>query len=176
MNNVLEAIAKRSSTRKYKDEMITDEMINQLVEAGLQAPTARNEQEIHITVIRKGHTILDEIEDEKNKTYNNPRPFTNFYYDAPVVMILSADKAFPWSGVDAGIAVENIAIAAQGLNLGSVIIGCIKEALIGEKEEYFATALQYPEGYGYQIAIAVGYKADDKIQHEYVVEDKVSYL
>ncbi len=43
MLNVLEAIEKRSSTRGYTDQRLTDEEIKALVKAGLQAPTARNE-------------------------------------------------------------------------------------------------------------------------------------
>lgn len=100
----------------------------------------------------------------------------NFYYEAPAVFILSADRNFDWSSLDAGIAAENIHLAAQALGLGSVIIGIIKGALTGEKQEYFSKALKFPENYEFAIAVAVGYKATEKAPHTYEEEKAVSYI
>lgn len=176
MSDVLTAIQKRSSTRGYAQQKLTKEEVERLVHAGLQAPTAANKQEIHFTVIDGDNPILAEIEAEKNVKMNLQNPPHNFYWEAPIVIILSADREFPWSAVDAGIAVENISLAAEGLGLGSLIIGCIKDAMLGEKKEYFAGALQIPEGYEFVVAIAAGYKAAGKEPHEYSVEKQVSYL
>lgn len=110
MNNILDAIKKRSSTRGYTAEKLTDAELEKLLGAGLQAPTARNEQEIHISVVDGSHPILAEIEAEKNVQMDIQTPRDNFYYSAPLVLILSGDKNFPWSTLDAGIAVENIGI------------------------------------------------------------------
>lgn len=173
MNDVLMAIAKRSSTRGYTEQKLTKEELEQLIKAGLQAPTARNEQEIHITVVEGSDPILQEIEDEKNADQTPP---SNFYYNAPVVMILSGKKDFPWTSVDAGIAVENISLAAEGLGLGSLIIGCIKDALSGSRKEYFAGALKFPEEYDFKIAIAVGHKAVSKEPHEFDMDKNVSFI
>ena len=176
MSEVLNAIAKRSSTRGYTEQKLTKEELDKLVAAGLQAPTAANKQEIHITVVDGDHPILAELEEEKNRLMNIQNPQNNFYYGAPTVLILSGDADFYWSKVDAGIAVENIAIAAEGMGLGSLIIGCIKDALYGEKREYFAKELKFPEGYEYEVAIALGHKGTGKDQHEYSVERNVTYL
>ena len=175
MNGILDAIEKRSSTRGYTAEKLTDAELETLLKVGLQAPTAANKQEIHITVVDSSHPILAEIEAEKNAQMN-VRPQANFYYDAPLVLILSGDKDFPWSALDAGIAVENIALAAEGLGLGNVIIGVIKGAMSGERKEYFASALKFPENYEFEIAIAIGHKAVEKEPHEYDMEKNVSYL
>ena len=175
MSEVLNAIARRSSTRGYTEQKLTEEQLEQLVLAGLQAPTAANRQEIHITVVNGDNPILKEIEDAKNQSMETP-PQNNFYYGAPIVLILSGDAGFYWSKVDAGIAVENIAIAAEGMGLGSLIIGCIKDALSGEKKEYFANALNFPEGYEYEIAIALGYKAVSKEPHVFDADKQVTYL
>ena len=176
MSEVLSAIAKRFSTRGYTDEKLTKEELDILIRAGLQAPTAANRQEVHITVVDGSNPILKEIEDEKNLGRGIQDPPHNFYFEAPVVLILSADKAFYWGKLDAGIAVENIALAAEALGLGNLIIGCIKDALTGEKRDYFANALKFPEGYEFEIAIAVGHKAATKEPHEYSVEKNVSYI
>ena len=176
MNDVLNAIEKRSSTRGYTAEKLTDVQLEKLLKAGLQAPTARNEQEIHISVVDGEHPILAEIEAEKNGLMNNQTPSANFYYSAPLVLILSGDKDFPWSALDAGIAVENIALAAEGLGLGSVIIGVIKGAMSGEKKEHFAKVLKFPENYEFEIAIAIGHKAVEKEPHEYDMKKNISYI
>lgn len=176
MNEVLKTIEKRSSTRGYTGEKLTPEELDCLVRAGLQAPTATNRREIHITVVDGDNPILAEIEAAKNQEFGIESSEFNFYYSAPVVLFLSAEEAFPWSKVDAGIAVENIAIAAESMGLGNVIIGVVKKALSGEKRAYFAEALKIPEGYDFEIAIAVGHKASGKEPHEYDMEKDVSYI
>ncbi len=176
MNDILRAIEKRSSTRGYTAEKLTDAELERLLRAGMQAPTAANKQEIHISVVDGSHPILAEIDAEKNAQMNNQTPQANFYYSAPLVLILSGDKDFPWSALDAGIAVENISLAAEGLGLGSVIIGVIKGAMSGGKKEYFSNALKFPENYEYEIAIAIGHKTAEKKPHEYDIEKNVSYL
>lgn len=176
MNNILDAIEKRSSTRGYTTEKLTDQELESLLKAGLQAPTAANRQEIHISVVNGDDPILAEIEAEKNAQLNVQDPSENFYYSAPLVLFLSGDKNFPWSALDAGIAVENVALAAEGLGLGSVIIGVIKGAMSGEKAGYFSEKLKFPENYEFEIAIAIGHKAVKKEPHEYDMEKNVSYL
>lgn len=176
MSETLNAIEKRSSTRGYTDEKLTGEELDALVCAALQAPTAANKQEIHITVLNGDDPLLSEIEDAKNQGMGIHNPQNNFYFNAPTVMILSGDASFYWSRLDAGIAVENIAVAAQAMGLGSLIIGCIKDAMQGEKKAYFADALKFPEGYEFEIAIALGHKALTKEPHEYSREKNVTYL
>ena len=176
MNEVLKAIEARSTTRKYTQQKLTAEELDVLIKAGLQAPTATNRQEIHITVVDGDNPILAEIEAEMYAQLGRQTPEQNFYYGAPVVLMLSAEKAFSWSAIDAGIAVENIAIAAEGIGLGSVIIGCIKRAMGGEKQESFASRLDFPQGYAFEIAIAVGHKAAEKAPHTYDIDKSVSYI
>ncbi len=176
MNEVLKAMEQRFSTRGYTEEKLTAAELDCLIRAGLQAPTAANRQEIHITVVKGDAPVLAEIERDKNRDGGIENLPHNFYYEAPVVLMLSAEKAFSWGKLDAGIAVENIALAAEGLGLGSLIIGCIKDTLSGEKKDYFARELKLPEGYEFEIAIAVGHKAASKEPHEYSVEKNVTYL
>lgn len=176
MNEILKVMETRSSTRGYTEEKLTKEEVENLVRAGLQAPTATNRQEIHITVVDGSHPILKEIENQKNLDRGIQYPPHNFYFEAPVVFLLSAEEAFFWNQVDIGIAAENIALAAEGMGLGSLIIGCIKEALNGEKKEYFSKALQLPEGHAVELAVAAGHKAVTKEPHKYSEEKQVTYL
>ncbi len=176
MSDVIEIIKKRSSTRGYTDEPLTDAELNTLIHAGLQAPTAANKQEIHFTVLNGSNPILQELEEEKNRLRNLTSPAHNFYYEAPVVVILSADSGYKWSALDAGIAVENMALAAEGLGLGNLIIGCIDDAIKGEKKEYYSNALKFPQNYEYKIAIAFGHKAVTKDPHNYQADAQVTYI
>lgn len=174
--NVADAIKTRSSTRGYTTEPLTEEELDALIHAGLQAPTAANRQEIHFTVLKGDHPLLQEIEDEKNRLRDLSNLPHNFYYEAPTVVILSGDRNFRWSFLDAGIAVENMALMAEELGLGNLIIGCIFDALRGEKRAYFEEVLQFPENYEYEIAIAFGHKATEKKPHTYHAEAQVTYL
>ncbi len=157
----LKTIDVRSSIRKYSDKDLPEDVVRTLVEAGLKAPTATNRREIHITVVKKDNPVQAEIQNDLN-----PDAANSFFYNAPVTMYLSAEDAFHWSAVDAGIAVENIHLAATAMGLGSVILGCMRVVLNGDKKEEYAKKLAFPEGYSYKIAIAVGYPETTKIPHE----------
>ncbi|MBQ7058648.1 MAG: nitroreductase family protein [Firmicutes bacterium] len=174
MKETLAAIKDRFSTRGYTDEKLTKEELDTILTAGLQAPTAANRQEIHITVIEKGNPILDELQTELLK--GRPGAGRSFYYDAPLLMILSGPESFRWSACDAGIAVQSMALAAESLSLGSLIIGCIYDAMTGEKKAYFNEKLQIPEGNAYQVAFAVGHKNFTKEPHTYSMEKNVTKL
>ncbi len=171
MSNFLDVINTRSSIRKYTDQPIPEDVCKCLVEAGLRAPTAANKQEIHITVVGKDNPVQAEIQNDLN-----PNAEKSFFYDAPLTFYLSADESFSWSPIDAGIAVENIHLAAAAVGLGSVILGCMKKVLNGEKKAEYSAKLGFPEGYGYQIAIAIGYPDITKEQHEINFERDVTVL
>ena len=110
---------------------------------------------------------------QKKKILNNPN---NFYYNAPVVFILSVDKDFKWNRLDAGIAAENISLAAQSMGLGSLIIGIIDNAMRGEKKDYFAKSLKFPENHEFAIAVAAGRKNMEKVPHEIDFDKSVSFI
>ena len=187
MNEILNAIANRSSIRRYTEEPLTEKEVQTLVKAGMQAPTARNAQEVHFSVLPGSHPILAELEAEKRLQFlsgdmpaemkeqirNDPN---NFYFQAPLVLFLSADNDFSWSKLDAGIAAENIALAAEGLGLGSLIIGSIGAAFSGEKKAYFEKSLAFPENFGFAICVAVGHKGTEKEPHTFDAAKSVSYL
>ena len=175
-NQVLETIKQRSSARAYSAEKLTQAELDSILEAGLQAPTATNRQEIRFSLIGGDNPILEELDEEMRRLRGLEKQSNNFYYGAPSLIFLSAEDDFKWSKVDAGIVVQNMVLAAESLGLGTLIIGCVYDALHGEKKEYFSQALQIPEGYSFQIALAVGHKTDNKKPHEYEVEKQVKVL
>ena len=168
---MLKVIEERSSIRAYKNETLPEETLKALVEAGLRAPTARNEQEIHFSVVDTKSAVMAEIQNELN-----PNAEKTFYYGAPTLIMLSGDDSFPWSAVDAGIAVENISLAAQDMGLGNLIIGCIKGVMTGPNKAHYNEVLGIPEGYTWIISIAVGYPDTEKPQHNIDPVSKVTYV
>ena len=133
MKDAIQTIRERSSTRGYTSEPLTGEELDAILAAGLQSPTAANRQEIHFTVLDGGSAVLTELQDDLTQGRETPH---NFYYEAPTVIMLSGQEDFHWSGVDAGIAVQSMALAAEALGLGSLIIGCIRDIMTGEKKAH----------------------------------------
>ena len=70
---------------------------------------------------------------------------------------------------------ENIALAAESLGLGSVILGMPGDAFKGDQKEKFKKALRFPEGWDFVIAIAIGVPKDTKEPHP-VKEDKIVFV
>lgn len=175
-NQVLTTIKQRSSARAYSTEQPTQEELNMILQAGLMAPTGMNKQEIHFTVVKGNNPVLSELDDEKRRLRGQEKQPHNFYYEAPVLILLSAEDDFKWSQVDAGIAVENMALAAESLGLGNLVIGCIYDALHGERKDYFSEQFRIPAGYSFQIALTVGHKTDHKTPHEYDFDKQVTIL
>ena len=175
MNEVLKAIAQRSSIRAYTAKKLTDTEIKTLITAGLQAPTARNMQEVHFSVVSGDNPVLLEIDKECKLKYIG-KSMDNTVKQTIDVLILSADKDFKWSKLDAGIAAQNIALAAQSMGLGSLIIGIIDDAMRGEKNDYFAKALQFPDNYEFAIAVAIGHRDTEKEPHEIDFDKSVSII
>ena len=167
MNETLKAIKNRRSIRKYKAEQIGDAELQAIMEAAIYAPSAMNQQKWHFTVIQNRET-LDKITDT-TKQYllkssisffveRAESPDFNVFYKAPTVVIVTADEKAMFTNFDCGAAAENIALAAESLNIGSCIIGMASALFESEKAGEVKKELGIPEGYKFIIAIALGYK------------------
>ena len=97
------------------------------------------------------------------------------FYHAPTVIVISGMPDNLYTPIDCGIAVENIALAAESLGLGSVILGMPRDAFAGDKADAFRQALHFPEGWDFVIAIAVGIPADTKDAHP-IGENKIYFV
>lgn len=176
MSEVLEAIAKRSSTRGYTSKKLTKEELDTILTAGLQSPTGMNKQEIFFSVINGDDPIIEELEQEKMALRNANRGEHNAFYEAPTIIMLSAEDDFRWSQVDAGIAVQSMALAAESLGLGSLIVGSVYDAMRGGKRDYFKEKMSIPAEKDFQIALAVGHKATEKEPHTYDAAKQVAIV
>lgn len=124
-------ILARRSIRKYKADPVPEDLVQAVVEAGLWAPTARNEQEIKIVRVNDPALRKQFREDFLAAGGRTARPLP-FDYESPEFFFLFGPKAFPYTEMDTGIVAENMCLAAQSLGLGTVMIGCIRDFMRSE--------------------------------------------
>jgi nitroreductase len=122
--SVVDSILSRRSVRKYQNKEIPQEVVNQILEAGRQAPSAINKQPIRFVVVKDG---------EITKDFSSAL-FNRFVKDAPMVIVGCADvKSLltgKWAVIDTTIALQNMVIAAWSLGVGSCWIGAFNEEKI----------------------------------------------
>ena len=63
---VLQAISERRSHRVYKEDQLPEEVLSAILRAGLEAPSARNRQPWHFSVVQDAE-IIQEVHDEAAK-------------------------------------------------------------------------------------------------------------
>lgn len=124
----IDAIRKRRSIRKYEEAEVTDEQLNEILEAALYAPSWANKQGWHIMVIRDAGTkgkVADVMEGN---------PAQRAVASAPVLLVVCMDPGA--SGIqngkeyymaDAGILMDHLMLEAAELGLGTVFIGLFDE-------------------------------------------------
>ena len=185
-NPVLEAIAGRRSIRAYKPDQISEEQLQALLDAALQAPSARNLQPWHFTVVQDG-ALLDRINESvraellKNAEGKMKETFSasaySVFYHAPTVIFLSTDMSAEkrYARHDCGCAAENICLAAHSMGLGTVILGMPWEAFKGPDGDEYRRLLRFPEGYDYMVSVAVGIPEKSKQAHP-IAEGLVDYV
>ena len=171
--NTLEIIAARRSIRKFTDQPITDEILRTILTAGIQAPSGKNRQPWHFTVVKEDQRIemvrvlRDGIARTKARGEDpgSSEWTANVMEQAPVtVFIFNPDGLQPWLAhsigqnyselVDTqsiGAAIQNMLLAAQELGLGSLWICDVFYAFeelsnwLGEKGEMIAAvSFGYP--------------------------------
>jgi nitroreductase len=140
MNSVIDAIKKRRSVRAYEPAPISKDMIDVLIEAGNEAPSAMNSQPWRFVVVQdpeakkkmlraalpNAKKILDLVKDADPERHaaimkRLEEQEDPIYYSAPVIIFVIgsgryADHSCP-------LACENIMLAAHSLGLGSCWVG-----------------------------------------------------
>lgn len=169
---VLQAISNRRSHREYSKEQLPEDVLSAILKAGLEAPSARNKQPWHFSVVQN-EALIQEVHDEAAKNMSassgSPRfknPDFQIFYHAPTVVFVFGEKDYHWTHIDCGIATESMVLAAESLGVGSVILGLPHPAFEGDNADNLRAKLDCPEGYDFVIAIAFGYASDEKQTHD----------
>jgi len=120
----MQAMLTRKSIKKYKPDMVPKEIIEQIIEAGLNAPSGLNKQAPIILAVTDKQT-----RDELSKLNAGKDPFfrSDPFYGAPVVLVVLADKSAHTYLYDGSLVMENLQLAAHALGLGACWIHRAKE-------------------------------------------------
>lgn len=132
MNSVIENMVSRRSVRKFKSDMIPMETIQQIVKAGTYAPTGMGKQSpIILAVTNK--SLRDRLSKANANVMGKDESFDPFY-NAPVVLVVLANKNCPTYLYDGSLVMENLMLSANSLGIGSCWIHRAKETF--ETDEF----------------------------------------
>lgn len=132
MNDILKAMKERRSIRKFKADMPAKRDIEQIIEAGLYAANGMGKQAA-ITVAVTNRDLRNRLSAANCKIGGWKDGFDPFY-DAPVILIVLADKNWANRVYDGSLVMGNMMLAAHSLGLGSIWIHRAKEEF--EMPEY----------------------------------------
>ena len=122
--DILRVIQERRSVRKYKNDMVPDEVIVDIIDAARAAPSWANTQVCQYIVVKDQKT-----KEFLSDTLTPTNPARAALIDAPVVLCIlakrgvsgfyrgepSTDKEGYWFMFDAGIAMEHIVLCSLEL-------------------------------------------------------------
>lgn len=137
MSEVINNMKTRRSIRKYKPDMIPEDVLNRIIEAGTYAATGMGKQSpIIIAVTNK------EIRDKFSKMNAEIMGVdSDPFYGAPVVLIVLADKARPTYVYDGSLVMGNLMLAAHAEGIGSCWIHRAKEEFESAEGKAFLKSL-----------------------------------
>lgn len=129
MNDVLETIKSRRSIRKYKSDMVPQDKLEKIIEAGTYAATGMGKQSPIIVAVTNKE-LRDKLSAMNAKIMGvNSDPF----YGAPVVLIVLADKSRPTYVYDGSLVMGNLMLEAEAQGVGSCWIHRAKEEFESEE-------------------------------------------
>jgi nitroreductase len=136
-NAVVDQIVSAWSPRNFTTVPVTDDQIELIIRCGLKAPSARNMQPWHFTVVRD-ETLMKQI-------------ITNITPGNVLIVVSGVENNGQTPDFDCGLATENMFLGATALGLGARIYGGPAAIANGKREE-----LQIPEGYKVVMLLRVG--------------------
>ena len=129
MSDVLETIKSRRSIRKYKSDMVPQDKLEKIIEAGTYAATGMGKQSPIIVAVTNKE-LRDKLSAMNAKIMGtNTDPF----YGAPVVLIVRADKSRPTYLYDGSLVMGNLMLEAEAQGIGSCWIHRAKEEFESEE-------------------------------------------
>ncbi len=178
MNKTIEDILNRRSIRAYLDKPIPDEDLQTIIKAGLYAPSAKNKQDWHFSVITNKEVIdkMNEMAIEGMKRIGLEKESEDhIFYNAPVVIVISSRIA-GFSGINVGCAIENMSLAAHALGYGSCIIGQTRYMYSKANKIDVDKLIKIPEGYEHDLSICLGFPKGEAPEAKPRKERLVDYI
>lgn len=108
----LEIIAERKSVRKYLDKPVEEEKIEQMLRAGMAAPSGKDTRPWEFVIVTDS-VILNQMAEKL--------PYAKMLAHAPMAIVVCGDSTVSayWY-LDCSAATQNILLAAEALELGAV--------------------------------------------------------
>lgn len=172
MNAVIQNIMERRSWRSYEERQITDEELNTIVQCGLWAPSAMNQQSWHLTVVQNKELIRQLTEGCQKMMGREADPF----YGAPTLVLVTGREDCIDPIKDGSLAIENMFLAAASLGIGSCWINCLGRFLTTEDGKAFAKKCGMPEGHVGVGCVVLGYPKGEAPQPKERVPGSVTIL
>lgn len=173
-NEIIKALESRRSCRSYKPDMIKEEELQAIIEAGTYAASGMGKQSpIIIAVTNK--MVRDELAKMNAQVMGQGEGFDPFY-GAPVVLIVLADKKVPTYLYDGSLVIGNLMQAADSLGIGSCWIHRAKQEFESDAGKVMLEKLGIEgdyEGIGHCI---LGYPAAAKNNAAPRKENRVYYV
>ncbi len=148
---LIEIMRNRRSVRQYTNEIITDEKIEKILQAGLLSASGRARRPWEFIVVRNKETLqkMSEARVGASKMLEGA--------DAAIVVIADPEKTDVWIE-DCSIAMANMHLMADSLDVGSCWIQSrLREAPDGRTtEQYLREFLQFPESYKLEAILSLG--------------------
>ncbi|MCG8452237.1 MAG: nitroreductase family protein [Spirochaetales bacterium] len=143
----------RRSIRRYSNQIPEESLIEELIHAGMMAPSAGNQQPWHFITV-KDSAMLHKI--------TEINPYAKMAAEAPAGILVCGDtrvERFPGNWVqDCSAAIQNILLAAHAKGLGAVWTGVFPEE---DRMVGFQKAFKLPQGVIPQAFIVLGYPRDE---------------
>lgn len=141
--NTYDAIMTRRSTRNYLDKPVEQKLLEKIIETGCFAPSGGNSQTNHFIVVRDTAIrakLVELVEQAFAKmtydenTYGSLRNSISrsqkggyvFCYNAPVLIIVANKKDYGNNQADCAVALENMMLEANELDLGTCYINQLR--------------------------------------------------
>ena len=127
MNETIKVLTTRRSVRKFKSDPVPEKVLDEILTAGMYAPTGMGQQSPIIIVITDPEVRAEVSELNAEIAGMSGDPF----YGAPVILLVAAKKR-PTDVYDGTCVISNLMNAAWSLGVGSCWIHRAKEELEGE--------------------------------------------
>jgi nitroreductase len=171
MSEVLENIKTRRSVRKFKDTQIAKEALEDIITAGLYAPSAKNTQNWQLTIVQ-GHEKLSKLSAAIGQAIGNPN--YHQFYKAPTLIIVSTPRDYEHGRSDSAAVLENIFLEANALRIGSVWINQLVGISDVQGVREILREFNIPDDHIVWGSAAIGY-SDGEIKSDRENKGKVVY-
>lgn len=166
-NAVIETIMSRRSIRKYTDEAVPRELLNQIAECGINAPNGMNAQQWEVRIVDNQEWLKSITEAQVKAAKGTPMEkmfadpeMKNAFRNAPAVIFV-AHKPGHCTQVDCGLMAGNMVLSAKSLGLGSIVMMGPLGFFSTPAGEPFLKSLGLSEGYELLLCVGIGY-ADEE--------------